>query len=100
MRVDKLVGSRTQPATPADFSNGLTAGVLGVAKVVVQQVPPNQVRYWSDRTGSQGITSRFSYAQLTQVGDDVWVIQLTVPADRAGSDSEQLFTSIAQGFHP
>jgi serine/threonine protein kinase len=100
VRVDKLVGSRTQPATPADFNNGLTAGVLGVAKVVVQQVPPNQVRYWTDRTGSQGITSRFSYAQLTQVGDDVWVIQLSVPADRAGADSEQLFTSIAQGFHP
>jgi eukaryotic-like serine/threonine-protein kinase len=100
VRVDKLVGTRTQPATPADFSNGLSAGVLGVAKVVVQQVPPNQVRYWSDRTGSQGTSSRFSYAQLTPVGDDVWVVQLTVPADRAGTESEQLFTTIAQGFHP
>ncbi|MDT7621255.1 MAG: eukaryotic-like serine/threonine-protein kinase [Pseudonocardiales bacterium] len=100
VRVDKLVGTRTQPATAADFSNGLTAGVLGVAKVVVQQVPPNQVRYWSDRTGSQGTSSRFSYAQLIPVGDDVWVVQLTVPADRAGAESEQLFTTIAQGFQP
>jgi len=100
VRIDKLVGNRAQPARAADFNNGLTAGVLGVAKVVVQQVPPNQVRYWTDRTGSQGTSSRFSYAQLTPVADDVWVIQLTVPADRAGADSEQLFTSIAQGFHP
>jgi serine/threonine protein kinase len=100
MRVDKLVGTREQPKQPTDFSNALTATALGVAQVNVQQIPPNQVRYWTDRVGPQGTSSRFSYAQMTQTGYDVWVVQLTVPADRAGTETEQLFTTVAQGFRP
>ena len=100
VRMDKLVGTRELPKQPTDFSNALTATALGVAQVNVQRIPPNQVRYWTDRVGPQGTSSRFSYAQMTQTGYDVWVVQLTVPADRAGTETEQLFTTVAQGFHP
>jgi len=94
------VGTSDQPKQPTDFTNALTATALGVAQVNVQQIPPNQVRFWTDRVGPQGTSSRFSYAQTIQTGYDVWVVQLTVPADRAGRETEQLFTTVAQGFRP
>ena len=100
VRVDKIVGTRTQPARAADFTGTLTTSGLGVSRVTVRELPPNQVRYWTDRAGPRGTTSRFSYAQLNQVGDDLWVVQLTVPGDRAGTDTEQLFDTIVKGFRP
>jgi hypothetical protein len=99
-RVDKLVGSRVDPVTPDDFVAGLTPAGLGVARVDVQRIAPDQVRYRVVRAGSQGDSDRYTYARLTQAGDDLWVEQLTVPYDQAGTDIEQLFASLTQGFHP
>ena len=36
---------------------------------------------------------------LEPFGTDLWVVQLTVPADAAGDTSQQMFTSFIQGFH-
>jgi serine/threonine protein kinase len=99
-RVDKLVGSRVDPVTPDDFVSGLTPDGLGVARVDTQRIAPDQVRYRIVRAGGQGNSTRYAYARLTQAGDDLWVEQLIVPGDQAGTDTEQLFTSLTQGFRP
>jgi hypothetical protein len=99
-RFDKLVGSRADPVTPDDFAAGLTPATLGVTRVDVQRTAPDQVRYRIARTGDQASSDRFGYARLTQAGDDLWVEQLIVPADQSGTDAEQLFATLAQGFHP
>jgi hypothetical protein len=99
LRVDKLKGTRTRAAQVSDFIDTLTAAKLGVAEVTVQERTANSVRYRADRVGTQGTSSRVGYAQLTPSGTDLWVVQLTVPADAAGDTSQQLFTSLVQGFH-
>jgi hypothetical protein len=99
LRIDKVKGSRTRAAQASDFVDTLTAAKLGVAEVTVQERTGNQVRYRTDRVGAQGTSSRVGYAQLTPAGSDLWVVQLTVPADAAGDTSQQMFTSFIQGFH-
>ncbi|HTK65265.1 MAG TPA: protein kinase [Pseudonocardia sp.] len=99
LRVDKIKGSRTRAAQVSDFVDTLTPAKLGVAAVTVQERTANTVRYRADRVGPQGTSSRVGYAQLTPSGTDLWVVQLTVPADAAGDTSQALFTSFVQGFH-
>jgi serine/threonine protein kinase len=99
LRIDKLKGTRTRAAQASDFIDSLTPAKLGVATVTVQERSGTQVRYRTDRVGAQGTSSRIGYAQLTPSGTDLWVVQLTVPADAAGDTSQQLFTSFIQGFH-
>jgi hypothetical protein len=100
LRFNRLRGTKARAAQPSDFVDSLTAAKLGVAEVTVQERLANQVRYRADRVGPQGTSSRVGYAQLTQAGADVWVVQLTVPADAAGDSSRQLFSTIVQGFRP
>jgi hypothetical protein len=99
LRVDKLKGNRTRAAQVSDFVDTLAPAKLGVSEVTVQERTATQVRYRTDRAGAQGTSSRVGYAQLTPSGTDLWVVQLTVPADAAGDTSQQLFTSFIQGFH-
>jgi hypothetical protein len=99
LRVDKVKGTRTRSAQVSDFVDTLTPAKLGVADVTIQERSANQVRYRADRVGADGTSSRVGYAQLTPAGTDLWVVQLTVPADAAGDTSQQLFTSFVQGFH-
>jgi hypothetical protein len=100
LRFDRLRGTANRQAQPADFVNSLTPARLGVATVKIQERTGNQVRYRTDRTTAQGTSSRVSYTQLTPAGTDLWVVQLTVPADAAGDTNQQLFSSIVAGFRP
>ncbi|WP_051581197.1 serine/threonine-protein kinase [Pseudonocardia acaciae] len=100
LRFDKTPGTRTHPAQAAEFVNGLTPAGLGVSNVTVLENAGNQIRYRTNVTGARGAVSRVTYAQLTQQGTDLWVVRLTVPADRAGTGTQQLFTSIVKGFRP
>jgi hypothetical protein len=99
LRIDKIKGTRTRAAQASDFVDTLTPAKLGVATVEVQERTATQVRYRTDRVGTDGTSSRVGYAQLTPAGSDLWVVRLTVPADAAGDTSQQLFTSFVQGFH-
>jgi hypothetical protein len=99
LRVDKIKGSRARSAGVSDFVDTLTPAKLGVATLTIQDRTAGQVRYRTDRVGPDGTSSRIGYAQLTPSGTDLWVVQLTVPADAAGDASQQLFTSFVQGFH-
>lgn len=100
LRVDKIVGSRTKPATTTDFTNLLTPSGMGVDKVTVESSSGAQVTYRSERTGPQGVSSRFGYAQLTKAGDDMWVAQLIVPATQADDPARDLFSKMVSGFTP
>ncbi|GAA5150384.1 hypothetical protein GCM10023321_15630 [Pseudonocardia eucalypti] len=95
---EKLAGTRTNPAKPADFLGTLTTAKLGVASVTKLEESGNRVRYRTDLTGPGGQSSRMTYAQVNQAGNDVWVIRLTVPADRAGANPLTLFNTITQKF--
>ncbi|MGQ0480668.1 MAG: serine/threonine-protein kinase [Pseudonocardia sp.] len=100
LRFDRIRGTRTSPAQPDDFVARLTAARLGVAEVSVQERTANQIRYRTDRVGAQGTSSRVGYVRLIPAGTDLWVVQLTVPADQAGDSSSELFGKLAQGFGP
>jgi serine/threonine protein kinase len=99
LRVYKIKGNRTRSAQASDFTDTLTPTKLGVAAVDIQEKTAGQVRYRTERVGTGSTSSRVGYAQLTPAGVDLWVVQLTVPADAAGDASQQLFTSLVQGFH-
>jgi hypothetical protein len=100
LRVDKIVGSKTRPASATDFTNLLAPGGLGVDKVGVESNTGTEVTYRSERTGPQGVSSRFGYAQLTKAGDDLWVAQLIVPAGQAGENAKDMFDAMVDNFTP
>ena len=100
VRFDKIAGSRTHPAQPADFIAGLTPAALGVTSVSLRENNGTQVSYLSQLVGPRGSGNRFTYAQLVPAGNDLWVVRLTVPGDRAGDGPRQLFTSITSKFRP
>jgi serine/threonine protein kinase len=100
LRVDKMAGTKTSPSTAADFTKTLTAAALGVANVTVLDRNGSTVRYRLDQTGSQGTASRVGYAQLVPKENNLWVVQLIVPADQATDNAQQLFTQLAKSFAP
>jgi hypothetical protein len=100
LRVDKIVGTKTKPAAPADFTKTLTKEALGVASSTIQLDTGTQVRYRTERVGGQGTSSRVGYVQLTKAGDDIWAVQLIVPADQADDNAQQLFNAMVTGFRP
>ena len=100
LRFDKIRGTRTKPAQPAEFIDTLNAAKLGVAAVAIENRSANEVRYRIDRAGAQGTSSRVGYAQLTSVGSDLWVVQLTVPADHKGEANQRLLDAVLRGFRP
>ncbi|MBO0851059.1 MAG: hypothetical protein J2P20_16475, partial [Pseudonocardia sp.] len=100
LRFDKTPGTRGRPAQPAEFVSGLTPSTLGVSNVTVLANAGGQVRYRTEVVGGRGTISRVTYAHLAQAGNDLWVVRLTVPADRAGNSTQELFNSVVQGFRP
>jgi hypothetical protein len=100
LRFDKTPGTRSRPAQPAEFVSGLTPTALGVTNVTVEANAGTEVRYRTDVAGARGTVSRVTYAHLAQAGNDLWVVRLTVPANRAGNSTQQLFNSVVNGFRP
>ncbi|HEY2203497.1 MAG TPA: serine/threonine-protein kinase [Pseudonocardia sp.] len=100
LRVQKLIGTRSKPARAAEVAAGLTPAALGVTSATVRQNEGNQLEYLTERAGSQGTTRRANYVQLVPAGSDLWVLQLSVPADRTGEPVRSLLTGIAESFKP
>lgn len=74
---------------------GITAEQLGVDTVRPTPLVDDRMTYRTERRGQQRATW---LALVPADGEDVWVVRLTVPGDRAEGSTEALFDVLMAGF--
>jgi serine/threonine protein kinase len=99
LRFERMVGTKANPARAEQVVDGLTAEALGVTAATVQRNSGQEIQYQTELVGAQGVTRRVNYLRLMPAGADLWVLGLTVPADRAGESAQGLLATIVRGFH-
>jgi hypothetical protein len=99
LRFEKMIGTKADPARAERVADGLTAEALGVTSASVQRNSGEEIQYQTELLGAQGVTRRVNYLHLMPAGADLWVLGLTVPADRAGASAQALLATIVRGFH-
>jgi serine/threonine protein kinase len=101
--VIKVTGTKTNPATPTQFSRKMTSPGLGMT--VVPQPNSGDASLISridriDRVSRDGRSKRLTYTRLVQAGDNLWALQMAVPDALADPASLNLFSTISASFKP
>ena len=97
LSVFRISGTKTAAAQPAAFTDEV---IRSLDAKVIDTGDPHQVRYQTERSGPAGKSSRFSYVRLVPSGQDLWVIQLTVPTELANNRIRNTFSTFANSFQP
>lgn len=90
---EEFTVARSPSVDAAKAVQGPTTGLIS-APVAAPDGPAGSLHL------SYGTAQRTSVRRIVPEGKAVWTLTLTVPATTAGSNSEQLFTTLANSFTP